>query len=77
MNDNDLKKAILNVLKKELGSVGNVLPAELLSGIRKNISPEIEKVIEKSGYVTKSKYTSLEKLAQELEKRIIELEKNL
>jgi polyhydroxyalkanoate synthesis regulator phasin len=77
MNDNDLKKAILNVLKKELGSVGNVLPAELLSGIRKNISPEIEKVIEKSGYVTKSKYNSLEKLAQELEKRIIELEKNL
>ena len=77
MNDNDLKKAILNVLKKELGSVGNVLPAELLSGIRKNISPEIEKVIEKSGYVTKSKYNSLEKLAQELEKRITELEKNL
>jgi len=77
MNDNDLTKAILNVLKKELGSVGNVLPAELLSGIRKNISPEIEKVIEKSGYVTKSKYNSLEKLAQELEKRIIELEKNL
>ena len=77
MNDNDLTKAILNVLKKELGSVGNVLPAELLSGIRKNISPEIEEVIEKSGYVTKSKYNSLEKLAQELEKRIIELEKNL
>ena len=77
MNDNDLKKAILNVLKKELGSVGNVLPAELLSGIRKNISPEIEKVIEKSGYVTKSKYDSLEKLAQGLEKRITDLEKNL
>ena len=77
MNDNDLTKAILNVLKKELGSVGNVLPAELLSGIRKNISPEIEEVIEKSGYVTKSKYNSLEKLAQELEKRITELEKNL
>ena len=77
MNDNDLKKAILNVLKKELGSVGNVLPAELLSGIRKKISPEIEEIIEKSGYVTKSKYNSLEKLAQELEKRIAELEKNL
>ena len=77
MNDNDLTKAILNVLKKELGSVGNVLPAELLSGIRKNISPEIEKVIEKSGYVTKSKYDSLEKLAQGLEKRITDLEKNL
>ena len=77
MNDNDLTKAILNVLKKELGSVGNILPAELLSTIRKKISPEIEKLVEKSGYVTKSKYDSLERLAQQLEKRIIDLEKNL
>ena len=77
MNDNDLTKAILNVLKKELGSLGNILPAELLSTIRKKISPEIEELVEKSGYVTKSKYDSLERLAQELEKRIIDLEKNL
>ena len=77
MNDNDLTKAILNVLKKELGSVGNILPAELLSTIRKKISPEIEELVEKSGYVTKSKYDSLDRLAQELEKRIIDLEKNL
>ena len=73
MNDNDLTKAILNVLKKELGSVGNILPAELLSTIRKKISPEIEELVEKSGYVTKSKYDSLERLAQDLEKRIIDL----
>ena len=77
MNDNDLTKAILNLLKKELGSVGNVLPAELLSGLTKKISREIEGIIEKSGYVTKSKYDSLEKLAQGLEKRITDLEKNL
>ena len=77
MNNNDLTKAILNVLKKELGSVGDILPAELLSTIRKKISPEIEELVEKSGYVTKSKYDSLERLAQELEKRIIDLEKNL
>ena len=77
MNDSDLTKAILNVLKKELGSVGDILPAELLSTIRKKISPEIEELVEKSGYVTKSKYDSLERLAQELEKRIIDLEKNL
>ena len=77
MNDNDLTKAILNVFKKELGSVGDILPSELLSGIRKKISPEIEGLVEKSGYVTKSKYETLERLAQELEKRIIDLEKSL
>ena len=77
MNDNDLTKAILNVLKKELGSVGDVLPAEHLSTIKKKIAPEIEGLVEKSGYVTKSKYESLERLAAELEKRITDLEKNL
>jgi hypothetical protein len=77
MNNNDLTKAILNVFKKELGSVGDILPSELLLSIRKKISPEIEGLVEKSGYVTKSKYESLERLAKELEKRIIDLEKNL
>ena len=77
MNDNDLTKAILNVLKKELGSVRDILPADLLSTIRKKIASEIEGLVEKSGYVTKSKYEALERLAQELEKRIIDLEKNL
>ena len=77
MDDNDITKAILNILKKELGSVGDVLPLELLSSVKKNISPEIEGLIEKSCYVPKSKYNSLERLAQELEKRIIDLEKNL
>ena len=77
MNDKDLTKAILNVFKKELGAIGDALPSELLNGIKKNITPEIEKLIERSGYVTKSKYDSLEKLAQELEKRIIDLERNL
>ena len=77
MNNNDLTRAILSVFKKELGSVGDILPSELLSSIRKKISPEIEGLVEKSGYVTKSKYESLERLAQELEKRIIDLEKSL
>lgn len=77
MNDKDLTKAILNVFKKELGAIGDALPSELLNGIKKNITPEIEKLIERSGYVTKSKYDSLERLAQELEKRIIDLERSL
>lgn len=77
MNENDLTKAILNVLKKELGSIGDAIPSDMLNGIKKKITPEIHRLVEKSGYVAKSKYDSLERLAQELEKRIIKLEKKL
>ena len=57
--------------------MGDVLPTELLTSIKKNITPELEKLIEKNGYVSKSKYDSLEKLVEQLEKRIIDLEKTL
>jgi len=77
MSNDELTKAILNVLKKELGIMGDVLPTELLTSIKKNITPELEKLIEKNGYVSKSKYESLEKLVEQLEKRIIDLEKTL
>jgi polyhydroxyalkanoate synthesis regulator phasin len=77
MSNDELTKAILNVFKKELGIMGDVLPTELLTSIKKNIVPELEKLIEKNGYVSKSKYESLEKLVEQLEKRIIDLEKTL
>lgn len=77
MSNDELTKAVLNVFKKELGAVGDVLPTELLTSIKKNITPELEKLIEKNGYVSKSKYESLEKLVEQLEKRIIDLEKTL
>ena len=77
MSNDELTKAILNVFKKELGVMGDVLPTELLTSIKKNITPELEKLIEKNGYVSKSKYESLEKLVEQLEKRIIDLEKTL
>lgn len=77
MSNDELTKAILNVFKKELGIMGDVLPTELLASIKKNITPELEKFIEKNGYVSKSKYESLEKLVEQLEKRIIDLEKTL
>jgi len=77
MSNDELTKAILNVFKKELGIMGDVLPTELLTSIKKNIAPELEKLIEKNGYVSKSKYDSLEKLVGQLEKRIIDLEKTL
>ena len=77
MSNDELTKAILNVFKKELGIMGDVLPTEILTSIKKNIAPELEKLIEKNGYVSKSKYQSLEKLVEQLEKRIIDLEKTL
>lgn len=76
MNDNDLTKAILNVLKKELGSFGDVMPSELLSSVGKKISSDMEGLIEKGGYVTKSKYDYLKKLADKLEERVSILEQD-
>ena len=76
MSQDELSKAIINILKKEMGSVKDILPSDLLQNLQKVIGPETEKLIEKSGYVSKSKYTALEKLADDLEKRIIDLENN-
>jgi polyhydroxyalkanoate synthesis regulator phasin len=75
MSQDELSKALINILKKEMGSVKDILPSDLLQNLQKVIGPEIEKLIEKSGYVSKSKYKALEKLADNLEKRIIDLEK--
>ena len=74
MSQDELSKAIINILKKEMGSIKDILPPDLLQNLQKVIGPETEKLIEKSGYVSKSKYTALEKLADNLEKRIINLE---
>jgi len=71
MSNDELTKAILNVFKKELGIMGDVLPTELLTSIKKNIAPELEKLIEKNGYVSKSKYDSLEKLVDNLKKELL------
>ena len=74
MSQDELSKAIINILKKEMGAVKDILPSDLLQNLQKVIGPETQKLIEKSGYVSKSKYLALEKLANNLEKRIIELE---
>ena len=76
MSQDELSKAIINILKKEMGSIKDILPSDLLQNLQKVIGPEIEKLIEKSGYVSKSKYRALEKLANNLEQRIIDLENN-
>ena len=76
MSQDELSKAIINILKKEMGTIKDILPSDLLQNLQKVIGPEIEKLIEKSGYVSKSKYKALEKLANNLEQRIIDLENN-
>ena len=76
MSQDELSKAVINILKKEMGAVKDILPSDLLQNLQKVIGPEIEKLIEKSGYVSKSKYEALEKLANNLEHRIIDLENN-
>ncbi|MBL6818317.1 MAG: hypothetical protein ISQ64_02800 [SAR86 cluster bacterium] len=75
MSQDELTQAILNVIKKEMDSASKVLPTDLLSNI--DIAPEIEKLIEKSGYVSRSKYDSLNRITQELEQRIIDLENKI
>ena len=74
MNQDELTKAVINILKKEMGAIKDILPSDFLQNLQKIIGPETEKLIEKNGYISKSKYTALEKLADNLEKRIIDLE---
>jgi len=76
MSQNEVSKAIFNILEKELKNINKLIPVDLLRNIEKKVAPDLDKIIEKSGYVKKSKYDSLNDLAQKLEERIAVLEKN-
>jgi len=76
MSQNEVSKAIFNILEKELKNINKLIPIDLLKGLEDKIAPDLDKVIEKSGYVKKSKYDSLSELANKLEERITVLEKN-
>lgn len=76
MNDKNLSEAIKNIIEKELKAISKLLPKEVTSNIESKISPQVEKIIDQSGYIKKSKYKNLEKIINELENRISELEKN-
>ena len=76
MNDKNLSEAIKNIIEKEFKSISKLLPKEVISNIESKISPQVEKIIDQSGYIKKSKYKNLEKIINELENRISELEKN-
>ena len=76
MSDKKLSEALKSILEKELKIFSKLIPADVISGIERKISPQVEKIIEQSGYVKKSKFENLEKLIDDLEKRIVELEEN-
>ena len=76
MSQNEVSKAIFNILEKELKNINKLITIDLLRNIEKKVAPDLDKIIEKSGYVKKSKYDSLNDLAQKLEERIAVLEKN-
>ncbi len=76
MSDKDLSEALKNILEKELKAFSKLLPADIVSNIENKVSPQVERIINQSGYIKKSKYENLEKIINDLEKRITELEKN-
>ena len=76
MNDKDLSEALKNIIEKELKAFSKLLPADIVSNIENKVSPQVERIINQSGYIKKSKYENLEKIINDLEKRITELEKN-
>ncbi len=75
MSNEDLSKAIKSIIEKELKGISKLIPSDVLSNIEKNISPQIEDIIEQSGFVKRSKYRNLKKIIDDLEKRLSELEK--
>jgi len=76
MSDKDITKAIINILKKELGGFVDLIPNNLSQDLSNNLSPKIEEIIESNGFIKKTKYDVLLKLANDLERRVENLEKS-
>lgn len=76
MKDNKLSEAIKNIIEKELKTFSRLLPKDTLINASEKLMPQIENLIEQSGYVKKSKYQILKRIIDDLEKRISDLEKD-
>ena len=74
MDNKDFSEVLRRIIEKELSKFSKLLPKDVISNIEKRISPELENIIEQSGYIKKSKYNNLEKIIDDLEKRISDLE---
>ena len=77
MQDKEIRDAIASILKKEVGTLGNVIPLEIINSMANNLSKDLNSLIEKSGYVNKAKYKALQEIADRLEKRIELLEESI
>jgi len=78
MSDKDIiNKAIINILDKELKKLHISMPSGISEHIENKVKPQIDALIELQGYVSKQKYDLTTELVKDLEKRIIELEKDL
>ena len=66
MSDKDLSEALKNIIEKELKAFSKLLPADIVSNIEKKVSPQVERIINESGYIKKSKYENLEKIINDL-----------
>mgnify|MGYP005710262783 FL=1 len=76
MKDKDLTDALKNIIEKELKIFSKLIPKDTVKNIEDSILPQIEKIVEQSGYVKKTKYENLKRIIDNLEKRISDLEKN-
>jgi hypothetical protein len=77
MQDKEIRDAIASILKKEVGALSNVIPSEIINSMANNLSKDFNSLIEKSGYVNKTKYRALQEVADRLEKRIELLEESI
>ena len=77
MQDKEIRDAISSILKKEVGALSNVIPSEIINSMANNLSKDFNNLIEKSGYVNKTKYRALQEVADRLEKRIELLEESI
>jgi polyhydroxyalkanoate synthesis regulator phasin len=76
MKDKDLTEALKNIIEKELKIFSKLIPKDAVKNIVDSIFPQIEKIVEQSGYVKKTKYENLKRIIDNLEERISDLEKN-
>tara|TARA_B100000941_G_scaffold140539_1_gene99536 strand:- start:1899 stop:2129 length:231 start_codon:yes stop_codon:yes gene_type:complete len=76
MKDKNLSDALKNIIEKELKALSKLIPNDIMNNIEEGISEQVQNIIKQSGYVKKTKYQNLEKIIEDLEKRISELEKN-